>query len=73
MLDGVDLDVQPGSVHALLGPNGAGKTTLVRILSTLLAPDRGTAVVAGYDVRTAPESVRHQISLTGSRSRSTSS
>ena len=65
VLDGVDLDVQPGSVHALLGPNGAGKTTLVRILSTLLAPDRGTAVVAGYDVRTAPVSVRHQISLTG--------
>ena len=65
VLDAVDLDVPPGTVHALLGPNGAGKTTLVRVLSTLLAPDRGTAVVAGYDVRTAPEAVRRQISLTG--------
>ena len=65
MLDAVDLDVPAGSVHALLGPNGAGKTTLVRILSTLLAPDRGTALVAGFDVRTAPGAVRRQISLTG--------
>jgi ABC-2 type transport system ATP-binding protein len=65
VLDAVDLDVPPGSVHALLGPNGAGKTTLVRILSTLLAPDRGTALVAGFDVRTAPGAVRRQISLTG--------
>src|SRR4051812_48371161 len=49
VLDGVDLRVQGGEVFALLGPNGAGKTTTVRILATLLAPDAGTARVAGYD------------------------
>jgi ABC-2 type transport system ATP-binding protein len=65
VLDAVDLEVSPGSVYALLGPNGAGKTTLVRILSTLLAADRGTALVGGFDVRTAPAAVRRQISLTG--------
>ena len=49
-LCGVDLSVPEGGVVALLGPNGAGKTTLVRILSTLLEPDAGTARVAGFDV-----------------------
>ena len=64
-LDGVDLAVAPGTVHALLGPNGAGKTTMVRILATLVRADRGRAVVAGHDVRAEPAAVRRAISLTG--------
>ena len=54
-----------GSVFALLGPNGAGKTTTVRILSTLIAPDGGTASVAGHDVVAGRRAVRRAISLTG--------
>jgi ABC-2 type transport system ATP-binding protein len=65
VLRGVDLDVTPGSIFALLGSNGAGKTTLVRILSTLLAPDAGTASVHGHDVVDQPGQVRESISLTG--------
>jgi len=65
VLRGVDLDVTPGSIFALLGSNGAGKTTLVRILSTLLAPDAGTASVHGHDVVEQPGQVRESISLTG--------
>jgi len=65
VLDGVDLAVAPGTIHALLGPNGAGKTTMVRILATLIRPDRGRAVVAGHDVRAEPAAVRRAISLTG--------
>lgn len=65
VLRGVDLDVAPGSVLALLGSNGAGKTTLVRVLSTLLRPDRGTAEVDGHDVVAAADRVRAAISLTG--------
>lgn len=65
VLRGVDLDVAPGSIFALLGSNGAGKTTLVRILSTLLAPDAGTASVHGHDVVDQPGQVRESISLTG--------
>ncbi len=65
VLHGVDFDVEPGSVFALLGSNGAGKTTVVRILSTLLRADSGTATVNGFDVRTHAADVRDSISLTG--------
>jgi ABC-2 type transport system ATP-binding protein len=64
-LDNVDLAIDTGSVFALLGPNGAGKTTMVRILATLVRPDRGTAVVAGHDLAADPVGVRRSISLTG--------
>ncbi|MFF0450383.1 ATP-binding cassette domain-containing protein [Streptomyces sp. NPDC004609] len=64
-LDGVDLDVREGTVLGVLGPNGAGKTTLVRCLSTLVVPDSGTAVVAGYDVVRRPRALRRVIGLTG--------
>jgi ABC-2 type transport system ATP-binding protein len=65
VLRGVDFDVASGSIFALLGSNGAGKTTLVRILSTLLKADTGTATVHGFDVSSAPADVRTSISLTG--------
>ena len=65
VLKGVDFDVARGSIFALLGSNGAGKTTIVRILSTLLKQDGGTARVNGFDVRSQPERVREAISLTG--------
>ncbi|WP_039822335.1 ABC transporter ATP-binding protein [Nocardia testacea] len=65
VLRGVDFDVERGSIFALLGSNGAGKTTIVRILSTLLAADAGTAGVNGFDVATDPGNVRESISLTG--------
>ncbi len=65
VLRGVDFDVAPGSIFALLGSNGAGKTTAVKILSTLLKPDAGTATVNGFDVATQPAKVRESISLTG--------
>jgi ABC-2 type transport system ATP-binding protein len=58
VLRGVDLSVPSGSVLALLGSNGAGKTTTVRILSTLLKADGGTASVNGHDVATEPAEVR---------------
>ena len=65
VLRGVDLDVTAGSIFALLGSNGAGKTTLVKILSTLLKSDAGTAEVDGIDVAARPGDVRESISLTG--------
>jgi ABC-2 type transport system ATP-binding protein len=65
VLTGLDLAVEAGSVFALLGPNGAGKTTTVRILSTLLAADSGSARVAGFDVAREPVKVREALSLTG--------
>lgn len=65
VLRGVDFDVASGSIFALLGSNGAGKTTLVRILSTLLKADAGTATVHGFDVATSPNDIRQSISLTG--------
>ena len=64
-LCGVDLVAEHGSVFGLLGPNGAGKTTAVRILTTLILPDAGTARVAGFDVREQPGEVRKRIGLAG--------
>ena len=64
-LDGIDLDVHPGTVHALLGPNGAGKTTTVRIISTLLAPDGGEVRVLGHDVTKDAVAVRRAIGVSG--------
>src|SRR6202158_6339682 len=65
VLDGVDLTIREGEVFALLGPNGAGKTTIVRILSTLIPADAGTATVVGYDLRGEAEAVRGVIGVTG--------
>jgi ABC-2 type transport system ATP-binding protein len=64
-LDGLSLDVEEGTVLGVLGPNGAGKTTTVRILATLLAPDSGSATVAGIDVIKYPDKVREVIGLSG--------
>jgi ABC-2 type transport system ATP-binding protein len=64
-LAGVDLEAQPGSVLGLLGPNGAGKTTIIRILTTLLKPDAGTARVAGLDVVGEAARLRERIGLAG--------
>ncbi|MET7806586.1 ABC transporter ATP-binding protein [Micromonospora chersina] len=65
VLKGVDIAVASGSIFALLGSNGAGKTTVVRILSTLLKPDGGSASVNGFDAVSQPDKVRASISLTG--------
>jgi ABC-2 type transport system ATP-binding protein len=65
VLRGVDFDVAAGSIFALLGSNGAGKTTVVRILSTLLDADGGSASVRGFDVAAQAAQVRESISLTG--------
>ena len=64
-LDGVSLQIETGTVLGLLGPNGAGKTTAVRILSTILEPDSGSASVLGHDVVRESEKVRHIIGLAG--------
>ena len=64
-LDGFDLDVSAGSVHALLGPNGAGKSPAVHTLATLTRIDEGEARVAGFDVRTQHAQVRSVIGLVG--------
>jgi ABC-2 type transport system ATP-binding protein len=61
----VSLSAPEGAVLGLLGPNGAGKTTLIRILTTLIRPDAGRAVVAGHDVAKEPDAVRHAIGLVG--------
>src|SRR5712692_3616177 len=65
VLDGVDLRIGEGEVIALLGPNGAGKTTMVRILSTLIPADAGTASVMGHDLRREAGAVRAVIGVTG--------
>ena len=65
VLKGVDFAVKKGSIFALLGSNGAGKTTIIKILTTLLRQDGGSAAVNGFDVASKPESVRQSISLTG--------
>jgi ABC-2 type transport system ATP-binding protein len=65
VLQGVDFEVEKGSIFALLGSNGAGKTTIVKILTTLLKQDSGTAAVNGFDVASKPDDVRQSISLTG--------
>ncbi len=65
VLKGVDFEVEKGSIFALLGSNGAGKTTIVKILTTLLKQDGGTAAVNGFDVAANPDYVRQSISLTG--------
>ena len=65
VLKGVDFEVEKGSIFALLGSNGAGKTTIIKILTTLLQQDGGTAAVNGFDVASKPDSVRQSISLTG--------
>ena len=62
-VDGVDLSVRTGEIYGFLGPNGAGKTTTVRILTTLLQPTGGTAIVAGHDVMEDPGSVRRSIGV----------
>lgn len=65
VLKGVDFEVEKGCIFALLGSNGAGKTTIVKILTTLLKQDSGTATVNGFDVAAKPDYVRQSISLTG--------
>jgi len=66
-LDGLDLEVEAGTVFGLLGPNGAGKSTTVRILTTLSRPDSGRASVAGIDVLADPVRVRHAIGVVGQK------
>ena len=73
-LRGIDLEVAPGEVFGLLGPNGAGKSTLIRMLTTLLPPTAGTALVNGFDVVRKSDDVRRSIGVipgisTRSRSR----
>ena len=67
-LDGLDLEVAPGTVHALLGPNGAGKSTAVNVFATLARPDAGEVRVGGHDVRRHPARVRAAIGLVGQSS-----
>jgi ABC-2 type transport system ATP-binding protein len=64
-LDGLDLAVPQGTVTALLGPNGAGKTTAVKVLTTLIKPDAGTATIGGVDVVRHPERIRPAIGVSG--------
>ncbi len=65
VLKGVDFEARKGSIFALLGSNDAGKSTIIKILTTLLKQDGGTATVNGFDVAANPDDVRQSISLTG--------
>src|SRR6516164_6003509 len=65
VLDGIDLDVRPGTVFSLLGPNGAGKTTTVNVLTTLMKADAGTIRIAGHDIATETKAVRAVVGVTG--------
>lgn len=64
-LNGIDIEVEEGTVLGLLGPNGSGKTTIVRILTTLIQADTGSAIVGGFNVATEQDDVRNIIGLTG--------
>lgn len=64
-LDGIGIQFDRGIIYGLLGPNGAGKTTLIRVLTTLLKPDRGSAYVAGIDVLSDPQTARTRLGLAG--------
>ena len=64
-VDGIDLTVPVGSILALLGPNGAGKTTVIRILATLLKPDRGEVTISGFNALSEPIKVQAMIGLAG--------
>jgi len=63
VLRGISFSAQPGEIFGLLGPNGAGKTTTLRIICTLLSPDKGTVEVLGFDTRTAPQEVRKRVGV----------
>ncbi|MET8877818.1 ATP-binding cassette domain-containing protein [Nocardia sp. NPDC004604] len=65
ILDGIDLNIDAGTIFSLLGPNGAGKTTTVNVLTTLQKADGGTARIAGHDLTAEPEAVRKVIGVTG--------
>ena len=64
-VDGVDMNVRTGTIYGVLGPNGAGKTTTIRMLSTLLKPDAGSARIFGHDIVREPHIVRQLIGVTG--------
>lgn len=64
-LDGANLDLKKGEIHALLGPNGAGKTTLIKIMATLLTKDSGEVSIMGYDLDKQENNIRHVLGYVG--------